>query len=325
MTPQAPDTTPTRPSCRTFSQAAISVFQVMRSLPRRVMARASLLAATSLVVSVGVLVPQVSAQAATYVPPFPRTTATAYVVADATTGRILAARDMHGRLAPASTLKVLTALTALPHLAGSDTVKGTYAAAGVDGTKVGINPGQTYTAKQLFTAMMVMSGNDAAMTIGAGLGGLPKAISEMNAMATHLQAHDTVAHTTNGLDAPGQTSSAYDLAMMFRDGLASSRFRYYIALRNASFPLAHGKSYTIYTHDRLLNSYPGMLGGKNGYTIAANASYVGAASRNGHTIIVAVMRDVPNFWPEVTSLLNWGFAADGHVTTLGYLKSPLRN
>ncbi|HZV27470.1 MAG TPA: D-alanyl-D-alanine carboxypeptidase, partial [Acidothermaceae bacterium] len=100
------------------------------------MARASLLAATSLVVSVGVLVPQVSARAATYVPPLPRTTATAYVVADATTGRILAARDMHGRLAPASTLKVLTALTALPHLAWSDTVKGTYAAAGVDGTKV---------------------------------------------------------------------------------------------------------------------------------------------------------------------------------------------
>jgi serine-type D-Ala-D-Ala carboxypeptidase (penicillin-binding protein 5/6) len=271
------------------------------------------------------LVPHVPAQAASYVPPLPQTTATAFVVADATTGRILAARDMHGRLAPASTLKVLTMLTALPHLAGSDTVKGTWAAAGVDGTKVGINPGQTYTAKQLFTAMMVMSANDAAMTIGNALGGVPKAVSEMNAMATHLQAHDTVADTTNGLDAPRQTSSAYDLAMMFRDGLASSRFRYYISLRSASFPLAQGKSYTIYTHDRLLNSYPGMLGGKNGYTIAANASYVGAAKRNGHTIIVAVLRDVPNFWPEVTSLLNWGFAADGHVRTLGYLLPPRRN
>ena len=116
-------------------------------------------------------------------------------------------------------------------------MKGTCAAAGVDGTKVGINPGQTYTAKQLFTAMMVMSGNDAAMTIGAGLGGLPKAVSEMNAMATHLQAHDTVAHTTNGLDAPGQSSSAYDLAMMFRDGLASSRFRYYISLAQRVIPV----------------------------------------------------------------------------------------
>ena len=92
----------------------------------------------------------------------------------------------------------------------------------VDGTKVGINPGQTYTAKQLFTAMLVMSGNDAAMTIGSALGGVPKAVSEMNAMATHLQAHDTVAHTTNGLDAPGQTSSAYDLAMMFRDGASGN-------------------------------------------------------------------------------------------------------
>ena len=55
-----------------------------------------------------------------------------------------------------------------------------------------------------------------------------------------------------------------------------------------------------------------MLGGKNGYTVAAEASYVGAANRNGHTIIVAVMRDQPNFWPEAQALLNWGFAADGH-------------
>ena len=68
-----------------------------------------------------------------------------------------------------------------------------------------------------------------------------------------------------------------------------------------------------------------MIGGKNGYTIAANGSFVGAAQRGGHTIIVAVMRDVPNFWPEVKSLLDWGFAADGHVKTLGYLLTPRRS
>jgi serine-type D-Ala-D-Ala carboxypeptidase (penicillin-binding protein 5/6) len=307
------------------------------------MARAPLLAATALVIGVGALVPQTGAAATPYViggaalsmpgtvvhrltaaPPLPATTATAFIVADATTGQILAARDAHGRLAPASTLKTLTALTALPRLSGAATVKGSWAAAGVDGTKVGINPGQTYTAKDLFTAMLVMSGNDAAVSIGDAIGGGSTAIARMNAEAAHLQARDTVAHTTNGLDAPGQTSSAYDLALMFRAGLSNSRFRYYVGIRSALFPLAHGKSYRIYTHDRLLNSYPGMIGGKNGYTIAAHASYVGAATRGRHTIIVAVMRDVPNFWPEVTSLLNWGFAADGHVTPVGRLVAPLK-
>ena len=288
---------------------------------------AALLAATAAVVSVAALLPATSATALTgaAAPSLPPTTATAFVVADATTGQILAARDMHGRLAPASTLKVLTALAAFPYLSGSATVVGSRAAAATDGTTVGINAGQAYTAKQLFTAMLVMSANDAAVAIGDAIGGGSKAVARMNAEAAHLQARDTVAHTTNGLDAPGQTSSAYDLALMFRAGLASSRFRYYISVRSAVFPLANRKSYTIYTHDRLLTSYPGMIGGKNGYTIAAQASFVGAAERGGHTVIVAVMRDVPDFWPEVASLLDWGFAADGHVRPVGHLAAPKRS
>jgi serine-type D-Ala-D-Ala carboxypeptidase (penicillin-binding protein 5/6) len=303
------------------------------------MARASLFMVTSLALSVAVVAPSASAtttvlggstlaahgtlvHAAAHVPALPPTSATSFIVADATTGQILAARDVHGRLAPASTLKTLTAVTAFPWLSGSTKVVGSRTAAATEGTQVGINAGQTYTAKQLFTAMLVMSANDAAVSIGDAIGGGRKALSRMNAEAAHLQARDTVARTTNGLDAPGQTSSAYDLALIFRAGIANPRFLYYISVRSAPFPLAHGKSYTIYTHDRLLNSYPGMIGGKNGYTVAAHASFVGAAKRGGHTIIVAVMRDVPDFWPEVTSLLDWGFAADGHVQPVGYLVAP---
>jgi serine-type D-Ala-D-Ala carboxypeptidase (penicillin-binding protein 5/6) len=289
------------------------------------MARVSLLATTSLVVGVAVMTPAPTASATSAALPLPATTATAFIVADATTGQILTERDVHERLAPASTLKVLTALTAFPYLSGSTRVVGSRAAATTEGTTVGINAGQTYTAKQLFTAMLVMSANDAAVSIGDAIGGGSKAVARMNAEAAHLRARDTVAHTTNGLDAPGQTSSAYDLALMFRAGLESYRFRYYISLPSAAFPLANGKSYVIYTHDRLLNSYPGMIGGKNGYTIAAHASFVGAAKRGGHTIIVAVMRDVPDFWPEVASLLDWGFAADGHVKPIGYLVAPRRS
>jgi serine-type D-Ala-D-Ala carboxypeptidase (penicillin-binding protein 5/6) len=303
------------------------------------MARASLFVVTSLSLSVAVVAPSASATTtvlggwtlaahgtlvhlAAHVPALPPTSATSFIVADATTGQILAARDVHGRLAPASTLKTLTAVTAFPWLSGSTKVVGSRTAAATEGTQVGINAGQTYTAKQLFTAMLVMSANDAAVSIGDAIGGGQKALSKMNAEAAHLQARDTVARTTNGLDAPGQTSSAYDLALIFRAGIANPRFLYYISVRSAPFPLAHGKSYTIYTHDRLLDSYPGMIGGKNGYTVAAHASFVGAAKRGGHTIIVAVMRDVPDFWPEVTSLLDWGFAADGHLQPVGYLVAP---
>jgi serine-type D-Ala-D-Ala carboxypeptidase (penicillin-binding protein 5/6) len=304
------------------------------------MARASLVATTALVVSATGLAAQGTSDAAGVVgggllaargtvinrtsaaPALPPTTATAFVVADATTGQVLAARDAHGRLAPASTLKILTAVTMLPRLNPAHVVTGSVTAANTEGTQVGIIAGARYRVSDLFTAMLVMSGNDAAVSIADAGGGLPTTLARMNAEAAHLRATDTVAHTANGLDAPGQTSSAYDLALIFRAGLAMPSFRHYLSLRSAIFPLGNGRSYRIYTHDRLLTSYRGMIGGKNGYTIAANASFVGAATRGGHTIIVAVMRDRPDFWPEVQALLTWGFAADGHVAPVGYLVAP---
>jgi serine-type D-Ala-D-Ala carboxypeptidase (penicillin-binding protein 5/6) len=257
------------------------------------------------------------------VPPLPATTATSFVVADADTGEVLAAHNAHEKLSPASTLKTLTALTLLPLLPPNLPTVARSDAPSVDGTKAGIVAGTTYTVDNLYTAMMMMSANDAAVSLADANGGQPGTLAQMNTLAAHLQADDTVALTPDGLDAKGQSSSAYDLALIFRAGLVVPRFLYYLSLKTAQFPAPKGQSFQIQTHDRLLTSYAGMLGGKNGYTVAAQASYVGGARRNGHTIIVAVMRDQPNFWPEVQALLNWGFAADGQATPVGDLVDPL--
>jgi D-alanyl-D-alanine carboxypeptidase (penicillin-binding protein 5/6) len=258
-------------------------------------------------------------------PALPHTTATSFVVADLTTGTILASFNEHERLLPASTLKVLTADTLLPRLSKSASTTGTVAAQHTECTCVGIRAGQTYNIGDLFTAMLLMSANDAAVQLAAANGGVGPTISEMNAQAARLQAYDTRAGSVNGLDASGQSSSAYDLALLFRDGYnldSIPGFRHDLSLTKAPFPLPTGKEGIIYTHDRLLTQYPGMLGGKNGYTLAAQGSFVGAATRGGHTIVVSVMHDVPDFWPEVVSLLNWGFAADGKAASVGTLANP---
>jgi serine-type D-Ala-D-Ala carboxypeptidase (penicillin-binding protein 5/6) len=257
------------------------------------------------------------------VPALPPTTASSFVVVDATTGDVLAAENAHEKLAPASTLKTLTALTVLPLLPSNFPTVAQSDAPSVDGTKAGIVAGTTYTVGNLFTAMLMMSANDAAVSLADANGGVPGTLAQMNTLAAHLQADDTVALTPDGLDAPGQSSSAYDLALIFRAGLSVPQFLYYLSLKTAQFPAPKGQSFQIQTHDRLLTDYPGMIGGKNGYTVAAQASYVGAATRNGHTIIVAVMRDQANFWPEVQSLLDWGFAADGIAKPVGELVEPL--
>jgi len=257
------------------------------------------------------------------VPALPAITATSFVVADGDTGDVLAAKNAHAKLAPASTLKTLTALTVIPLLLSDLPVVAQSDAPRVDGTKAGIVAGTTYTVDNLFTAMLMMSANDAAVALADANGSLPGTLAQMNAVAAHLQANDTVALTPDGLDANGQSSSAYDLALIFRAGLSVPQFLHYLSLKTAQFPAPKGQSFQIQTHDRLLTSYPGMLGGKNGYTVAADASYVGAAKRGGHTIIVSVMRDQANFWPEVQALLNWGFAADGNATPVGELVGPV--
>jgi D-alanyl-D-alanine carboxypeptidase (penicillin-binding protein 5/6) len=266
--------------------------------------------------------PEVVVDSASGAPALPAITATSFVIADADTGAVLAAHNAHQKLAPASTLKTLTAVTLLPRLKPDFPTMAQPDAPRTDGTKAGIVAGTVYKVNDLFTAMLMMSANDAAVALADANGGLAPTLAEMNAEAAELHAGDTVAKTPNGLDAAGQSSSAYDLALIFRAGLAMPQFRHYLSLPRAAFPAPNGQSFQIQTHDHLLTDYSGMVGGKNGYTVAAQASYVGAATRGGHTIIVAVMRDQPNFWNEVKTLLDWGFAADGTVQPVGELVKP---
>ena len=144
----------------------------------------------------------------------------------------------------------------------------------------------------------------------------------MNAEATHLQAYDTFARTPSGLDGPGESTSAYDLALIARAGLQMPDFRKYVGTVKSTVPAPHHKHFQIYTHNRLLTSYRGAIGVKNGYTVAAAATYVGAATRHGHTIVVTLLHANPYFWPEARSLLDWGFAAEGKVDPVGTLVGP---
>jgi serine-type D-Ala-D-Ala carboxypeptidase (penicillin-binding protein 5/6) len=245
-----------------------------------------------------------------------------WLVADADTGDVLAAKAPHVRFLPASTLKTLTAVTLLPLLDPASTTVASQGDAAVDGSKVGLVPGMRYTLDTLFTAMLVVSGNDAADALAEAAGGLPHTVDLMNAEARHLQAYDTFARTPSGLDGPGESTSAYDLALIARAGLAMPEFRHYVGIVRSTVPAPHHKHFEIYTHNRLLTTYRGDIGVKNGYTVRAGGTYVGAATRGGHTIIVTLMHAPPDFWPQAKALLDWGFAARGQVEAVGSLVGP---
>lgn len=246
--------------------------------------------------------------------PIPDGPATAWIVADLDSGQVLAGRDADAPHPPASTIKVLLALTALDEVNLDATVVATPADTEVECNCAGIEPGRSYTARQLLDAVLLVSGNDAANTLADMLGGPEAAVAKMNAKAAAVGATNTHASTPSGLDGPngpGQTTPR-DLAVIFRAALANPVFAQITAEQTAPFPGRDGEQQLVNTNE-LLRRYPGALGGKTGFTNAARKTYVGAAQRDGRRLVVAMMYGLvreggPTYWDQAATLLDWGFA-----------------
>jgi D-alanyl-D-alanine carboxypeptidase (penicillin-binding protein 5/6) len=260
----------------------------------------------------------------------PRVRASAYVIADAGTGQVLAARDPHGWYRPASTLKVLTAITMMRVLSPDLTVIASHRAAAVEPNKVGLIAGDPYRVSDLFKALLMISANDAAIALAQATGSYAKGMAMINAEARQLRAADTVAVTPNGLDAKGQHVSAYDEALFAREALTIPAFMRDERLRTFRFPLRphptrhHHRMITLYNQNTMLSTFQGDLGGKIGWTTQARATFIGWARRGGTTLVVTILHCRPG--TELTSatrLLSWGFAMDQKVRPAGHLVRPL--
>jgi D-alanyl-D-alanine carboxypeptidase (penicillin-binding protein 5/6) len=259
----------------------------------------------------------------------PPVLAKSWVVVDADNGDVLAAKNAHMSLRPASTLKTLTAVTLLPRLDLDEEYRVTWHDAHVVGSAVGIVPGSHYTIDDLFYGLMLPSGNDAARALASANGGAPATVRQMNATAEELGATDTHAVNPSGLDAPGQFTSAFDLAVFAREGLSDRDFRRYVSTVSTSFPAAEprGKqkrqSYMIYNQNQLLlDGYRGVLGVKTGYTTQAGRTFVAAAERGGHTLIVALMGIIESSDVAAEHLLQWGWEHGSSATPVGSLDNP---
>lgn len=257
-------------------------------------------------------------------PPPTDLTAAGWLVADLDTGQVLAAKDGHGRFAPASTLKVLTALALLPQVPVSAVIVPSQTDVNVEGSKVGLLRGVPYPAEEVYSSLLMVSGNDAANALASAVGGQARAATLMNATAQRLGAGDTTAVNPHGLDAPGQVSSPYDLATLGRAALNQPDIARWVSTKRGTVSAGPDKPrFEIDNHNRLLTSYPGALGIKNGYTDAAGGTLVAAATRGGRRLVVALMRSDPRVWPEAQRLLDWGFAASvAGARPVGRLPDP---
>jgi serine-type D-Ala-D-Ala carboxypeptidase (penicillin-binding protein 5/6) len=242
-------------------------------------------------------------------------TAKAALLMDAATGRILFQKDADLRLPPASTTKVMTAIIALESGRKLDeTLTVSKDATRVPPTKLYLRPGQTVSIEELLYGIMLPSANDAAVVLAEGIGGSVERYTDlMTKKAQSLGA--TNSHFTNphGLTAPDHYSTARDLATIFRYAIKIPLFREIVHTKFSSVSSTAvvkkkvvPRRISVRNHNRLLWDYEGALGGKTGYTMAAQRCYVGAVQRDGVTLIVSILGST-NMWNDTKHLLEYGF------------------
>ncbi|AMO60322.1 D-alanyl-D-alanine carboxypeptidase [Mycolicibacterium phlei] len=258
-------------------------------------------------------------------PPVPEdVSAEAWIVADLDTGDVIAAKDPHGRHRPASIIKVLVAMQAIKELPIHKVVPGTAEDQAQEGTKVGVGEGGHYSINDLLHGLMMYSGNDAAFALARNLGGWDATLAKLNDLAHKLGGLDTRVATPSGLDGPGMSTSAYDMALFYRYAWQNPIFAKIVATREFDFPGRGDVGYPIENDNKLLANYPGALGGKTGYTDDAGQTFVGAAERDGRRLVAVLLKGTRQPiapWEQAARLLDYGFATPPG-TKIGTLVDP---
>lgn len=235
----------------------------------------------------------------------PAVTATAYVLLDGATGQVLAERSADEARPVASTIKILTALSVLHRAEGDDVVEIGEEIQGVGGASVGLRPGDRWTVRQLLDALIVRSGNEAAVALAVHVGGSVEGFLELmarDAVALGLEA--PVLGSVNGLEDTNRLT-ARQLGRITRAAMADERFRAVAAKRSVALP---GRG-TEASRNELLTTYPDATGVKTGYTEAAGWSLVASAGRDGLELIAVILdaRSAEARFEDAAQLLDHGF------------------
>lgn len=238
--------------------------------------------------------------------PVPFTSAQAVYISDLPSGTVLYEKNAQGKLPPASTTKVISALVAMKHFRPDDVLKVTNVMK--EGKTMGLIPNEELTFESLLYGMLVHSANDAAFAIAQNYpGGLEKFVTEMNIQAGVFGL--TGSHFTNpaGLDDDRQYTTAVDLAKMAKIALSDKTFAKIVSTRSIT---VSDINFTVF-HDlknvnELLGKVAGVAGVKTGQTQNGGEILVSEVKKNGRSVLFVVMKSAERFG-ETERLINWVF------------------
>ncbi|WP_297849869.1 D-alanyl-D-alanine carboxypeptidase family protein [uncultured Corynebacterium sp.] len=253
--------------------------------------------------------------------------ATAWLVADPDTGDVIAMKDPHGRYRPASIIKVLLALVVIDELKLDQVVTVSEESAGQEGSAVGIGPNGKYSIDDLLHGLLMVSGNDAAHALAQVLGGDEVTLRKVNEKAAELGMKDTRAASYSGLDAPGMSTSAWDMGIAYSAAFKNPTFNKIVSTEMYPFPGykdANGEDipgFDVYNDNQLYLNDPDGIGGKTGYTDDAKHTFVGALDRDGRRLMAIVLDttiDKGRAWEQTQDLIHeaYKFSSDDAVASL---------
>jgi D-alanyl-D-alanine carboxypeptidase (penicillin-binding protein 5/6) len=241
----------------------------------------------------------------------PKVRAASVLVIDAQSGRVLHEKNADQRRPAASTQKLLTALIVTETgdldrqivIEASDTW--------AEPTKLYFKPGDRYTRRQLLEVLLVHSMNDAARALARDNAGSVEAFADrMNQRAAALGMFESRFVNPNGLPAPGQFSTARDLAKVAQAAYANRTIRSIVAMKNLTFRYSDGRVREFRNTNRVLRNAPFCNGMKTGYTDAAGKCLIASGTSNGRDVIAVLLGDtIESIWRDAYLLLAWGLSA----------------
>ncbi len=241
--------------------------------------------------------------------------ASAAVLIEAGTGKIVYAKNQNEKRAMASTTKIMTTLLTLESgdldeefTVDPDAIK-------VEGSSMGLQEGDIVTKRALCYGMMLPSGNDAANSAAIRVGGsFEKFAQMMNERAAKIKMTNTHFVTPSGLDDDAHYSTAYDMALLAREALRNEDFAEICSTGNAKLRFGNPPyDRWLKNSNKLLQYYDGCIGVKTGFTDKAGRCLVSAAERDGVRLI-AVTLNAPDDWNDHKKMFDYGFSTVKAVT-----------
>lgn len=246
-----------------------------------------------------------------YVAPDPA----AWILVDADTGAVLSGSNDRVPTLPGSTIKLLTALVAVQRIPAGDLVPISARAEAMPARKINVKAGQAWRRDDLLQSMLLVSANDAAVALAERVGGGSLAdwetIANQTAVALGLEDTPDLSDPA-GLDdefsnGAGSHISARDLAIVARAFIADPQLAQIAVTTEYRFDGGDGNPHRLTNHNRFFQLYPGAIGLKTGMTERAGRCFVGAARRDGRTMLI-VMFGAPDIYNSAARFLDQGFA-----------------